>query len=121
MTFANYIPSSQSSSGTLPRTVVKSHTRKFVQLQVVSAMLLLLFCTSLTAQERYNSPQAPVARIQWSKQIGVKRYRLQIASDERFSDVFFDGLITGYEYLTRDLAPGRYYWRVAPSEYETGE
>jgi hypothetical protein len=121
MIFANTTPCSQSSSGTSPLTVVRSRTFKSVQLQVVSAMLLLIFCTSLTGQEKYDSLKTPVARIQWSKQIGVQRYRLQIASDERFSDVFFDGLITGYEYLARDLAPGRYYWRVAPSEYETGE
>ena len=120
MIFANATRSSQSSSETLSRTVVRS-CLKPVQLQLVSAMLLFVFCTSLPGQGKYDSIQAPVARIQWSKRIGVKRYRLQIASDERFSDVFFDGLITGYEYVARDLAPGRYYWRVAPSESETGE
>lgn len=121
MIFAHTRFSSKSSSETWLRTVVRSCTLKSVLLQLVSAMLLFVFCTSLPGQKKYASIQAPVARIQWSKQLGVERYRLQIASDEQFSDVFFDGLITGDEYVTRDLAPGRYYWRVAPSKSETGK
>lgn len=58
-------------------------------------------------------------RIKWDKQEGVSRYRIQIAGDERFSDVFFDGKVTGQEYVTKDLAPGTYYWRVAPADYQT--
>lgn len=53
--------------------------------------------------------------IEWNKQKGVNRYRLQIAGDEKFRDVLFDGLITGGRYLVSDLSAGYYYWRVAPA------
>jgi outer membrane protein assembly factor BamB len=61
-----------------------------------------------------NAPKAE--RIAWVGKAGVKRFRLQIANDEQFNDVMFDGLVTGSEYVARDLDPGHYYWRVAPAE-----
>ena len=50
---------------------------------------------------------------------GVTRYRLQIAADEKFQDVFFDGRVAGSRYLVSDLSPGYYYWRVAPADSES--
>lgn len=58
--------------------------------------------------------------IQWSKQKGVTRYRLQIAGDEEFRNVFYDGRVTGERYMVRGLSPGYYYWRIAPAELRTG-
>ncbi|MCM3905635.1 MAG: PQQ-like beta-propeller repeat protein [Pyrinomonadaceae bacterium] len=46
----------------------------------------------------------------------MRRYRLQIALDERFNDVMFDGVVSGHEYVPRDLPPGRYHWRVASAD-----
>jgi outer membrane protein assembly factor BamB len=60
-----------------------------------------------------SSSSAAITRIQWNPQPGVRRYRLQIAGDERFNDVMFDGIVNGHEYIPRDLTPGRYHWRVA--------
>jgi len=60
-------------------------------------------------------------QIKWSKQAGVTRYRLQIARDERFTDVLFDGRVTGEQYVARELSPGTYYWRIAPADYQTRE
>ena len=57
----------------------------------------------------------PVA-IQWNKQTGVRRYRLQIAADEDFHDVFFDGLVTGERYVASELPAGSYFWRVASAD-----
>lgn len=51
---------------------------------------------------------------------GVTRYRLQIAADESFQDVLLDRLVAGQVYRPTDLSPGQYYWRVAPSQRETG-
>lgn len=59
--------------------------------------------------------------IQWNKQKGVTRYRLQIAADEKFQDVFFDGRVMGSRYVVSNLSPGYYYWRVAPAESQLGE
>ena len=58
--------------------------------------------------------------IQWNKQKSVGRYRLQIAADEKFQDVFFDGLVAGNRYTVNNLPPGSYYWRVAPADSQLG-
>ena len=47
--------------------------------------------------------QPGVTRLKWTKPAGVARYRLQIARDERFNDVLFDGIVSGDEYLVSDL------------------
>ncbi len=59
--------------------------------------------------------------IQWNKQRSVGRYRLQIAGDERFQDVFYDGLVTGERYVVSSVPPGYYYWRVAAADFDLGE
>src|SRR5260370_8996743 len=46
---------------------------------------------------------------------------MQIARDEKFTNVLFDSLIKGSVYVVRDLAPGHYYWRIAQAETETGQ
>jgi hypothetical protein len=52
--------------------------------------------------------------IRWNKQKGVTRYRLQIAGDEQFQNVFFDRPVAGEQYVVSGLSAGYYYWRVAP-------
>jgi hypothetical protein len=59
--------------------------------------------------------------IQWTRQKGVAKYRLQIASDETFRSVFFDGRVQGERYTATGLPPGYYYWRVAPADSSTGQ
>jgi outer membrane protein assembly factor BamB len=52
---------------------------------------------------------------------GVTRYRLQLAQDTAFGDIVFDRVIWGHEYSVSDLAPGRYFWRVAALGAKLGE
>lgn len=59
--------------------------------------------------------------IQWNRQRSVSRYRLQIAADEMFQNVFFDGLVTGERYEGCGLPPGYYYWMVAPADFHLGD
>jgi hypothetical protein len=61
----------------------------------------------------------PVA-IEWNSRPGVSKYRLQIAADEKFQDVFFDGRVMGSRYLIRDLPAGYYFWRVASADSSLG-
>ena len=77
------------------------------------SILLILFVTPCFGQ------QSIPAKIVWSKQTGVTRYRLQIANDQQFQDVLFDRLVDGTEYFVSDLPPGSYYWRVAPQSGPT--
>jgi outer membrane protein assembly factor BamB len=70
---------------------------------------------SAAGQQKPLDHPAFVTPIHWNKQKGVKKYRLQIAGDEAFNDVRFDGPVIGERYLVRDFPPGRYYWRIAPS------
>jgi hypothetical protein len=89
------------------------------------AAMLIPTALSLTVSSA-KEPQTPGREIvfpktiQWNKQRGVTGYRLQIAGDQEFQNVFFDGPVTGEQYVIRSLAPGYYYWRVAPAESRSG-
>ena len=94
-----------------------------LQLLLVLAAILMAPCLSPTAQA-----QQPAAReiafpvsIQWHRQKGVSRYRLQIAADESFQNVFLDRRVIGDRYVVNDLSPGYYYWRVAPADSQVGD
>jgi hypothetical protein len=78
-----------------------------------------VFRSTAAQQQTGRALVFPVA-IQWSKQKAVKEYRLQIAADEKFQNVFFDKRIAGERYLASELPPGHYYWRVAPAEPRLG-
>ena len=67
-----------------------------------------------------NPPQTTVT-LRWGARPGVSRYRLQLANDATFGDIVFDRVVTGHEYRLNDLAPGRYYWRVASLNAKRGE
>ena len=73
-----------------------------------------------------NRAQKPVATqvppsilVRWQGKPGVNRYRLQLATDEKFEDVVFDQAVEGRQYVVKDLPPGNYFWRVAPAAAET--
>lgn len=70
-----------------------------------------------------NNPQLQntSAHLRWGPRVGVSRYRLQLASDVHFRDIVFDRVISGTETDVNDLAPGRYFWRIAPLTKTLGE
>lgn len=79
----------------------------------ISCLLVLFFCVTATEGQELSQVSAPT-KITWTRQPGVKRYRLQVATDEQFRDVLFDRLVEGEEFEITELTPGLYYWRVAP-------
>lgn len=89
-------------------------------------LLLLVFVATAPAPNinaQGTEPSAPVKtslHLRWPGQQGVLRYRLQLAKDEQFQDIVFDRAVFGMEYVVTELAPGRYFWRVAPAVKETG-
>ncbi|HVQ38997.1 MAG TPA: hypothetical protein VMS31_15780, partial [Pyrinomonadaceae bacterium] len=76
--------------------------------------------TALAQQASGRSAVSFPTTIQWIKQNGVSKYRLQIADGENFRNIFYDGRVVGDRYSVRGLAPGYYYWRIAPAERQTG-
>lgn len=82
----------------------------------VLAPILGLVCLAANALGQQASGREITfpTTIQWNKQKGVTRYRLQIAIDERFRDVVFDTPIKGERYVVNSLPSGHYYWRVMP-------
>jgi hypothetical protein len=94
-----------------------------LRLLLIIAAILIAPCLPVTAygQQRTAREIAFPVPIQWNKQKGVTRYRLRIAADEKFEDVFFDGRISGERYVVSGFSPGYYYWRVAPADSRLGE
>ncbi len=88
----------------------------------VFAVILCSACLSFNAPAQQASVRKIIfpATIQWDKQHGVMKYRLQIAGDEEFQNIFFDRPIVGERYVVSDLSPGYYYWRVAPAASRAG-
>ncbi|HEY9405087.1 MAG TPA: PQQ-binding-like beta-propeller repeat protein [Pyrinomonadaceae bacterium] len=105
--------------------------RRSLSLQRKSLCLGLLFALLLpipahaqpaAATQRSNAAgQTPVSlKLKWAARPRVRRYRLQVALDEKFTDIVFDRAIVGLEQEVTGLQPGKYYWRVAPATPETG-
>ena len=88
-----------------------------LNLFLAMSLAVILACPSVAlAQNPPNiSPPSAPDHIRWNPEPGVQRYRLQISTDNKFNDVMFDKVVTGREYIPRNLAPGRYYWRVGPT------
>jgi hypothetical protein len=80
-----------------------------------------LFSLAAAAQQTGTREIAFPVNIRWNRQKGINKYRLQIAADERFQNVFFDRRVTGDRYVVKELSPGYYFWRVAPAELQVGE
>ncbi|HEX8354282.1 MAG TPA: PQQ-binding-like beta-propeller repeat protein, partial [Pyrinomonadaceae bacterium] len=72
-----------------------------------------------SAQKPVATQLPPSMLVRWQGKPGVNRYRLQLATDEKFEDVVFDQAVEGRQYVVRDLPPGNYFWRVAPAAAET--
>jgi outer membrane protein assembly factor BamB len=69
---------------------------------------------------RPAAPQVPPSiLVRWQGKPGINRYRLQLATDEKFEDIVFDQAVEGRQYIVKGLAPGNYFWRVAPAAAET--
>ncbi len=68
-----------------------------------------------------NNQDGTVVTVRWGARPGVTRYRLQLAQDAAFGDIVFDRVVAGREYSVSDLAPGRYFWRVAALGARLGE
>lgn len=72
------------------------------------------------ANQRPQATQLPPSiLVRWQGKPGVNRYRLQLATDEKFADIVFDQAVEGRQYVVKDLPPGNYFWRVAPAAAET--
>ena len=102
--------------------------KQSLTLRFVLLVSLLVVAPSTFAQSGRQATQNKTQPTQsktslhlvWPGQQGVLRYRLQVARDVEFRDIVFDRAVFGTEYLVTELAPGSYYWRVAPAVKETG-
>lgn len=100
--------------------------KRFAKIQCtrlrVAFVLLLLLAGPIFALGQQPAPRSisfPVT-IQWTRQKGVAKYRIQIANDESFRNIFFDARVNGERYTASGLPPGYYYWRAAPADFSTG-
>ena len=84
-----------------------------------SAKLLPTPTPADSAQKPVATQMPPSILVRWQGKPGVNRYRLQLATDEKFEDVVFDQAVEGRQYVVKDLPPGNYFWRVAPAAAET--
>ena len=94
----------------------------------LSLLVALTLPAHNTAAQPAASTQKPAAaeqaaaslKLKWAAKPRVRRYRLQVALDEKFTDIVFDRAVVGVEQEVGGLQPGKYYWRVAPATPETG-
>jgi outer membrane protein assembly factor BamB len=100
-------------------------SRYFRLFLVTMAAVFHLAGASAQGQPPLNSSQnnqnLTVVTVRWGTRPGVTRYRLQLAKDSAFGDIVFDRLVSGQSYSVSDLAPGRYFWRVAALGARLGE
>src|SRR6266550_480971 len=90
------------------------------KLHVVLVLSVMLALPVIVLSQQARSISFPTS-IQWTKQKGVAKYRLQIASDENFRNIFFDGRVSGERYTVSGLPPGYYFWRTAPANFRAGQ
>jgi len=86
------------------------------------AVFVIAPCLNFTARAQQATRREVVfpVSIEWNTEKRVKRYRLQIAADERFQNVFLDRPVVGNRFVVSELSPGYYYWRVAPADSQVG-
>jgi hypothetical protein len=87
---------------------------------VVLVLAFMLALPVIVLGQQARSISFPTS-LQWTKQKGVAKYRLQIASDENFRNIFFDGRVDGERYTVSGLPPGYYFWRMAPANFQAGQ
>ena len=73
------------------------------------------------SQQEPRASGLTTIHLRWGARSGVTRYRLQLATDHGFNDIVFDRVVAATEYQINDLAPGKYYWRIAPLTTKLGE
>ena len=98
--------------------------------RALSSLFLGLIVFSLLVSPRVSSaapsPQTAAREIsfpvviQWNRRARVCKYRLQIAADEKFQNIFYDGQVIGERYVAKELPAGYYFWRVAPNDSQLG-
>ena len=93
---------------------------RFVPLGVLILALFFISTISRNAGAQQTAPQVsfPTA-IEWKPQAGVRIWRLQVAADEKFQDIFLDRRVLGGRYLVSEIPAGSYFWRVAPVEAQS--
>src|ERR1041384_4920439 len=97
---------------------------KHIKVSALAAALFILMplvSAAAQPQEINQTPTNTTVSLRWGLRRGVARYRLQLAQDRDFADIVFDRVITGNQTHINDLAPGRYFWRVAPLTAKLGE
>ena len=85
------------------------------------AITLVTIDGTVSAQNNLQPQTKTTVHLNWGPRSGVSRYRLQLASDRNFHDIVFDRVISGHETEVNDLAPGKYFWRIAPLTKTLGE
>jgi len=95
------------------------------RLRIACALLLIVALPAISdtwtlAQDNPQQARTKV-HLHWGARPGITRYRLQLAADRDFRDIVFDSIITGTEKDVNDLAPGKYFWRIAPLTRTLGE
>jgi outer membrane protein assembly factor BamB len=90
-------------------------------LLLVAFVALSAKAAVLTARPQEPTQANTTVHLRWGTRPGVVRYRLQLANDSTFRDIVFDRVINGHETTVDDLAPGRYFWRVASLTTKLGD
>ncbi len=93
---------------------------RFVPLGVLILALFFISTFWGNAGAQQTAPQVsfPTA-IEWKPQAGVRVWRLQVAADEKFQDIFLDRRVLGGRYLVSEIPAGSYFWRVAPADSQS--
>jgi hypothetical protein len=62
--------------------------------------------------------KAPRVNLAWDAVNGAGAYRIVMARDPEFDNIFVDELLEATSLVARNLDPGRYYWRVRAQDPE---
>ena len=96
------------------------------RLIITSALLIFAGLSAIVgcpapAQSSPQTQTRPNIHLHWGARPGVTRYRLQVATDRDFHDIVLDRIIAGTETDLNELAPGKYFWRIAALTSTLGE
>jgi len=74
--------------------------------------------TLLLPEQDFNAGEGPYL-FQWTKDINVAKYQIQVSTDEHFKNVIFEQTDnTNSATLNENLAEGNYFWRVTSIDNE---
>jgi len=92
------------------------------RLSLACALLLTAGLLAASSAQDNPPPQSNTkVHLHWGARPGVVRYRLQLSLDQDFRDIVFDRIVSGTATDINDLAPGKYFWRVAPLNKNLGD